>query len=134
MLTLGLSVVDLLRCRFATSAVGEVVEVARAIGNPSWEPHNGWRPRHAPSIRRLAGIHDLRPLLALLAADGRTPDFLRPVPAGPTGFIAAELEQIAATPNDEVVAEVERSWLARGPVEREVVQALAAPNAAETLA
>ena len=33
--TLELSVADLLRCRFAISPVSEVIEVARAMANPA---------------------------------------------------------------------------------------------------
>jgi hypothetical protein len=43
MITLELSVAELLHCRYAISAVGDVVEVARAIADPAARAaHGGW--------------------------------------------------------------------------------------------
>jgi DNA-binding transcriptional ArsR family regulator len=60
------------------------------------------------ALQRIAGAHDLRPLLALTRADVATPDFLRPTPSAPVTDIDAELERIRSTPNEQVRREVER--------------------------
>jgi DNA-binding transcriptional ArsR family regulator len=137
--TLELSVADLLRCRFAISAVSEVIEVARAIVNPaSRAAHIDWLRDHRAALQRIADANDLRPLLALMRAGGYMPDFLRPTPKGPLGEIDVELEQIRATPAERVHAEIDRCLNGRGPVvtdvERELLSDCAAQRLAELLA
>src|SRR5262249_54571056 len=128
MLTLELSIADLLGCRFATSAVGEAVEVGRVLANPAVRSRNEhWLRRHIPAVRCLAEERDLRPLLVLLSADAELPQFLRPLPAGSSGEIEGELEQIAATPSSRVAAEVERCLRGRRPVVADVARTLASP-------
>ena len=132
---LELSVADLLRCRFAISAVTEVIEVARAIADPaSRTAHGGWLGQHRAPLQRIAGAHDLRLLLALTRPGGSAPDFLRPTPAGPAGEIETELEQIRATPADRVRTEVERCLPRRWPIVTDVRRALMSDGAAERLA
>jgi DNA-binding transcriptional ArsR family regulator len=134
-LTLELSTADLLRCRFATSAVGEAVEVGRVLANPVAQRRNeGWLRRHVPAIRGLAERRDLRPLLALLSAGAQPPRFLRPLPVGSAGEIDAELEEIAATPSAEVAAEFERCLQRGGPVAPEVARTFASPVVAAHIA
>src|SRR5262249_57480065 len=95
MITLELSIADLLCCRFATSAVGEAVEVGRVLANPAVRSRNEhWLRRHIPAVRCLAEERDLRPLLVLLSAGAEPPQFLRPLPAGSTGPIHAQLQHI----------------------------------------
>jgi DNA-binding transcriptional ArsR family regulator len=97
---LELSVADVLRCRFAISPVSEVIEVARAIVQPAARAaHSAWLRQHRAALQRIAGAHDLRPLLALTGAQGSMPDFLLPTPSGPRGDIDAELERIRETPS-----------------------------------
>jgi DNA-binding transcriptional ArsR family regulator len=135
MVTLELSVADLLRCRFAISPVNEVVEVARAVANPAVCPeHGAWLREHAAQLRRVAAGHDLRPLFALLPPRGYTPAFLRPLPEGPAGEIDRELEQIRATAEARVRAEVDRSLESRGAVGQEVEHSLRSRGAATRLA
>jgi hypothetical protein len=107
--TFELSVADLLRCRFAVSPVSEVIEVAHAIASPAARAaHGAWLRQHRAALQRIAEAHDLRPLFALMRADGSTPDFLRPTPSGPVGEIDAELERIRVTPAEHARAEIER--------------------------
>jgi DNA-binding transcriptional ArsR family regulator len=133
--TLELSVSDLLRCRFAISPVSEVIEVARAIANPAARAaHSAWLRQHRAALQRIADAHDLRPLFALTRADGSTPDFLRPTPSGPVGEIDAELERIRTTPAEHVRAEIERRLQETGPIGDNVRRALFSDAAAERLA
>src|SRR5262245_22192553 len=104
--TLELSFADLLRCRFATSPVNEVVELARGAANARSRPVQGaWLQGHSPQPRRVAEGQDFRPLLALLPPSGYTPDFLRPLPKGSAREIHDELEQIAGTRDERVRVE-----------------------------
>jgi hypothetical protein len=55
MVSLQLSVADLLRCRFAISPVNEVGEAGRAIANPpALAAHRAWLREHDPALQRLA--------------------------------------------------------------------------------
>src|SRR5262249_17868025 len=131
MITLELSFADLLRCRFAISPVNEVVEMARAVADRTARPsHRAWLRQHSAPLRRVAAGHDLRPLFALLPRGGETPEFLRPLPRGSAGEIRIELEQIAATADERVRAEVDRCLEAQGPLGREAERALRARGAA----
>lgn len=133
--TLELSVADLLRCRFAISPVSEVIDVTHAIVNPAARAaHSAWLREHRAALQQIADAHDLRPLLALTRTDGSTPDFLRPTPSGPVGEIDAELERIHATPAEQVRAEVERRLQETGPIGDDVKRALLSDAAAERLA
>jgi hypothetical protein len=134
---LELSFADLLRFRFATSPVKEVVEVARAAANASSRPaQSAWLRRRSEQLRRVAGGHDLRPLFALLPPCGQTPDFLMPLPlpTGSAGEIDIELEQIARTPEQRVRVEIARCLDGRGPIAQDVERLLRSRGAAERLA
>jgi DNA-binding transcriptional ArsR family regulator len=125
----------LLRCRFAISPVGEVVEVARVLASPSARvAHRGWLGRHRAALQQVAGAHDLRPLLALLSSGQRTPGFLRPVPAGAFGEIESELDQICRTAEERVVREIARSLQALDALATDVERALRSEGVAERLA
>jgi DNA-binding transcriptional ArsR family regulator len=133
--TVELSVADVLRCRFAISAVGEVIELARAISDPAARAaHREWLGEHRAALRRIADDHDLRPLFALVRPGCEVPAFLRPPPGGPVGDIAVELEQIRATPARRVRAEVDRSLRGRPPIPVAVARALLSDGAAERMA
>jgi DNA-binding transcriptional ArsR family regulator len=133
--TLELSVADLLRCRFAISPVGEVIEVARAIANPAARAaHGAWLRRHEGALQRIAHTRNLRPLFAMTRADGAVPDFLRPTPSGPLGNIDAELERIRATPREQARDDIERHLRATGSPGADVERALLSNGAAERLA
>jgi DNA-binding transcriptional ArsR family regulator len=133
--TLELSVADLLLCRFAISAVSEVIEVARAIADPAARAaHGDWLRQHRTALQQTASAYDLRPLLVLTRPGGWVPDFLRPTPMGPVGEIEAELEQIRATPADRVHAEIERWVQGYPPMAAEVERLLRSDRAPERLA
>jgi hypothetical protein len=130
-----LSVADLLRCRFAISPVSEVIELARAIANPAARAaHSAGLRRHSAALQRIATSHDLRPLVALTRPGIHAPDFLRPPPSGPAAEIDAELEQVRATPAEQVRAEVRRSLRGHGPIAPDVERALLSDDAAGRLA
>jgi DNA-binding transcriptional ArsR family regulator len=133
--TLELSVADLLLCRFAISAVGEVVEIARAIADPAARAaHGDWLRQHRTALQQIASAYDLRPLFALTRASGCVPDFLQPTPVGPVGAIERELEQIRATPAERVHTEIERCVRGHEPMAAEVERVLFSDRAAERLA
>jgi DNA-binding transcriptional ArsR family regulator len=109
MATLEVSGVRLLHCRFAISAVSEVVEVARVLANPDARAaHRGWLRERRGDLQRVLEAHDLRLLFSLLAPDRCTPSFLKPVPSGPLGTIEAELEEVRATSDEQVRSEIAR--------------------------
>jgi DNA-binding transcriptional ArsR family regulator len=129
LVTLVFSLHDLLHCRFAISSVGEVVEAAHAIANPSARAaHAAWLRRQGPALRRLEQEHDLRPLFALLPASGYIPDFLTPLPRAPVGEIEAELAEIRETPEARVQEEIDRCLGGRSPVDAEVERLLRSPG------
>jgi DNA-binding transcriptional ArsR family regulator len=133
--TLELSVADLLRCRFAISPVSEVIEVARAVGLATARTaHTAWLRRHQAALERIADAHDLRPLLALTRHNDSVPDFLRPTPCGPMGQIDAELDRIRAAPSRHVQEAIDRCLHESGPIAADVEGALRSDGAAEQLA
>jgi DNA-binding transcriptional ArsR family regulator len=133
--TLEISVADLLRCRFAISPVGEVVEVAGAIARPAARAaHGAWLRRHRAALLRIAAAHDLRPLLALTRAGGSIPGFLSPTPVGPVGDIDDELKRIREAPPRLVRAEIERHLNQNGPLATDLERALLSDSAAERVA
>jgi Helix-turn-helix domain len=73
-------------------------------------------------------------LLALLHPRVDTPEFLRPLPKSSVGEIDAELEQIAATPEERVRAEVDRCLEVHGRIGPEVHRSLRSRGAAARLA
>jgi len=133
----ALSADDLLHCRFAISALGEVVEAARAIGVASSQgASTRWLSRERSTLRRLANAYDLRPLVALLPPDGLTPSFLRPIPQRPLATFDTEIEAVRRTPREVVVDEVERVLRGRmiaPAVERALRSDAAASRIAELL-
>jgi DNA-binding transcriptional ArsR family regulator len=134
MITLELSLDDLLRSRFAISALGEAMEAAHALANLRLDAgYAGWAQQQEQTLRRLARDHDLRPLFALVPACSYLPDFLMPLPRTPLSDIEAELAQVRATPPMRARAEIERTLSMRDPIEREVEEQLRAPDAVERL-
>lgn len=135
MVTLELSVLDLLRFRFAISPVHEVVEVARVVANPPLRiAHQAWLRRHASSLQRLADDHDLRPLLTLLTPCGTTPNFLQPLPRRSLGDITQELGQISETAEERVRHELDSCLAGIGTIEETVMRPLRARGAGKRLA
>jgi DNA-binding MarR family transcriptional regulator len=105
---------DLLRCRFALSPLWETVAAVRTLADPRRQAYHlpWWR-----QVRLRVDTAGMAPLFALLPRSGYTPDFLTPPPPGPLIDIDSELERVAATPIEQVTAELERSL--NGP-ERDV--------------
>ena len=135
MITLELSVDDLLRSRFAISALGEVVEAAHAIAShPTNAGYTTWARAQQRTVQRLARDHDLRPLFALVPPCSYIPDFLMPLPRSPTGDLDAELAEVRATPAARARTEIERCLSRRGPVPHDVEQQLRAPDVVQRLA
>jgi DNA-binding transcriptional ArsR family regulator len=136
MVTLEFSVADLLRCRFAISAIREAVEAAYAIANPpARAAQASWLRQQEPTLHGLVEMYDLRPLFTILTAcGGPIPDFLTPLPTGSLGEIESELAQIRATPEDRVRVEVDRCLQTRGPIDKDVERCLRAQGAATRLA
>ena len=134
MVTPELSVADLLHCRFAISPVGEVFEVARAIGDPAARAaHADWLSDRRRALERIAHTHDLRPLLAVARAHDSMPHFLRPPPSGPVAGIDLELERIRTTPAEQAYDEIDRCLRANGATEPDVARALLSRGAAKLL-
>jgi DNA-binding transcriptional ArsR family regulator len=121
MITLEFSAADLLRCRFAISPVGELLQVAHALANPGAHTHAAWLRDRRPTLERLAREHDLRPLLAVMPERGYVPDFLTPLPTGPLGNIDDELSEIRRTPPERARAEVARSLQNREALDGDVL-------------
>jgi DNA-binding transcriptional ArsR family regulator len=135
MITLELSLDDVLRCRFAVSALGETIDAARAMANPDTATgHAGWLRINQQGLRRLHREHDLRPLFALLQPCSDTSDFLMPLPQAPLSEIDAELEMVRATSSERARREINRCLDKRGSVERDVERLLRSPVAVEHLA
>jgi DNA-binding transcriptional ArsR family regulator len=135
MITLELSLDDLLRSRFAISAVGEAVEAAHAIANPpAAAAYAGWVREQEKTLRRVMREHDLRPLFALVPPCSYMPDFLMPLPRSPVGDLDAELAEVRATPVAQARAEIERCLTRRDPIEHDVQQQLRSQDVVELLA
>jgi DNA-binding transcriptional ArsR family regulator len=134
MLTLELSLDDLLRSRFAISALGEAVEAAHAIANPpAAAGYARWRDQEQ-TLRQVAREHDLRPLFALVPSCSYIPDFLLPLPRSPLGDLEAELAAVRATPAARARAEIERCLSRRERIPHDVEKQLRSPDVVERLA
>jgi Family of unknown function (DUF5937)/Helix-turn-helix domain len=134
-ITLELSLDDLLRSRFAISAVGEAIEAAHAIANPPAATGDARWPRDCEqTMRRLAREHDLRPLFALVPSCSYMPDFLMPPPRSPVGDLEAELAQVRVTPAARARAEIERCLSGRDAIEHDVERQLRSRDVVQRLA
>lgn len=135
MITLELSLDDLLRSRFAVSAVGEAIEAAHAIANPAASAaYSRWVREQGETLQHVAREHDLRPLFALVPSCSYMPDFLMPLPRSPVGDLDAELAEVRATPAARAAAEIERCLSRREPIEHDVEQQLRSPDVVDRLA
>lgn len=135
MITLELSIDDLLSSRFAISAVGEAIEAAHAIANPpAGAGYTGWMRSQKKTLRRMSRAHDLRPLFALVPSCSYIPDFLMPLPQSPAGDLEAELDRVRATPAARARTEIERCLTRREPIDSDIEEQLRAPDAILRLA
>ena len=108
------SVEDLARTRFAISPMWELIHSLVALRDPSYAA------LHVPWLRSLSGRLDglaLERAVALTPPRGYGPDFLVPLPIGPLGNIAEDLEALRATPTAHIRADMElfAAQHARGP-------------------
>jgi uncharacterized protein DUF5937/helix-turn-helix protein len=98
---------DLARVRFAISPLVELRHSRRVLEDP------GAQALHLPWVieaRRALADLDLAPLRALDPADVYSPDFISPPPTSPLAELEDELARIAATPTEQVRAEIRRSY------------------------
>jgi hypothetical protein len=134
-ISLELSLDDLLQSHFAISAVGEALEAAHAIAYPAASAgYTGWVRQQEATLRRVTREHDLRPLFALVPSCSCMPDFLMPLPRVLVGDLDAELRDIRATPTARAAAEIERCLSTRGPIEHDVEKQLRAHDVVGRLA
>src|SRR5262245_27718287 len=134
MITLEFSLSDLLRSRFAISAVGEAIEAAHVIANPGADgDYTGWLRTQGQALQRVARQHDLRLLFALVPSCSYIPDFLMPLPRSPFGDLEAELAVVRATPAERAAAEIERCLSRRDPIEPDIARQLRARDAVARL-
>lgn len=109
-LDLRLGPVDITGIRFARSPMWETMEATRTVREPR---------RHAFHLSWLRAVDAdacaaaMRVLEPLTPQGGNQPDFLIPIPTGPTTTIEDDLAAVAETPLDIVVTELEYSLGAR---------------------
>src|SRR5262245_36043866 len=98
-----------------------------------------WLRRNELALRRLEREHDLRPLFGLMGASRYYPDFLTPPSRAVLGRIEAELDDVRATPEVQVQAEIDRTLSTSlqstfAGLPPDVERQLRSPGAAERLA
>ncbi|MEV7523584.1 winged helix-turn-helix domain-containing protein [Streptomyces sp. NPDC091371] len=104
MIQLTVDAAGLARSRFVVSPLHQVVGTLMPWGLAPPNDVGPWLARARRSLRR-AGL----PLLSALALEGAGyfPDFLSPYPSSPAPSIEEELELVARTAPDRVIAELE---------------------------
>ena len=134
MVTFVFSIDSVLHCRFGISPLGEVLQVARALGAAARDtPHFLWLNQRRETLVRLNEIHDLTPLRVLLPERGYAPDFLTPPPTSPLADISDELDTISSTPLDRARTEIAQSLEGRD-VDRRTLRIVRSPDAPKRLA
>src|SRR5215216_6261813 len=110
MVTIHLGPEDVAAVRFAISPLMELHSSVRALDHPEarWL-HLPWV---AETRERVAGL-DISMLRALQPAKAYTPDFVNPPPRTPLGDLEQELEEMLATPAEQVRAEIRRGYAGR---------------------
>jgi hypothetical protein len=107
MLVLRFGPEDLANVRFAVSPLVEVYRSVRALEDPAAQALQlPW----ISSTRELVADLDLELLNALQPVEVYSPDFIHPPPTTPLAELDDELEAMAATPADEVRAEVQLAY------------------------
>ena len=133
---LVLSLADALRIRFAISPLGETVQLSRAMASPAAYTRGTpamWLQRHQLARRRLERDHDLRPLLALMAAGSQGPEFLTPHRESSLGDIDRELAEIRATPAEHARTEIDHTLSTCASLEPAIERRLRTPDAANRI-
>jgi hypothetical protein len=110
MVTIRLRPEDVAGVRFAISPLMELHNSVRTLDHPEakWL-HLPWV---AETRERVAGL-DISLLRALQPAKAYTPDFINPPPRTPLGDLDQELEEMLATPTEQVRAEIRRGYAGR---------------------
>ena len=107
MITLRFGHGALAHVRFAISPLTEARRSLRVLDDPGGGAlHLPW----AIEARRLTAGLDLSLLRALDPADVYTPDFVSPPPTSPLDDFEDQLAVVAATPPEQALAEVQRSY------------------------
>ncbi|MFC4947843.1 ArsR/SmtB family transcription factor [Pseudonocardia sp. GCM10023141] len=102
-LELRLGTADVAGLRFARSPLWETMEALRTLGDPRRQAfHLFW----LRSVDRAAVAAAARELAPLIPTPGYTPDFLIPIPTGPTTTVDDDLATVAATPLQVVEREL----------------------------
>jgi DNA-binding transcriptional ArsR family regulator len=123
---------DSARVRFALSPLWEAFSALRVLTEPRRRSyHLPWLESVRPKLAQV----EVELLLALSPRVGWTPDFLTPVPTGPTTTVAEQLDRVRATPPDLAQRDISRSFAQRGdqPVPAVGRQLLESPEAAPRL-
>lgn len=103
-LELRLGATDVANLRFARSPMWETMEALRTLREPRRQAyHLSW----LRSLDRRAAEPAVAAMRPLVHISGYTPDFLIPIPTGPTTEIDDDLATIAATPIAVVVRELQ---------------------------
>jgi DNA-binding transcriptional ArsR family regulator len=96
---------DLSTIRFAWSPAWETLSAVRMFIDPGGRPyHQTW---HAAMAGEAARLH-LAPLFAVNPRRGSVPDFLTPPPRQPAPRFRDQLDEIRATPPEQVTEELRR--------------------------
>lgn len=132
-LRIGVGPDDLTRSRFAISQLWELIGAIKLLSGARQEPLlRPWLLRARDRFRRLCRDADIEVILAL-EAPGWGADFISPVPSGATGTIADLLQNVRATPPEQVRRDVERA-LRRHRVGERVRALLTRDDAADYVA
>jgi hypothetical protein len=107
MITLRFGHGALAHVRFAISPLTEARRSLRVLDDPA---RGALHLRWAIEARRLTAGLDLSLLRALEPADVYTPDFVSPPPTSPLDGFEDQLAVVAATPPEQALAEVQRSY------------------------
>ncbi len=134
MVTFVFSIDSALHCRFGISPLGEVLQVARAIGAAARDTaHFAWLNRRREVLVALNEAHDLTPLRVLLPESGYVPDFLTPPPTSPLADVSDELDRVRSTPLERARKEIAKSLEGR-EVDRKTLRMVRSADAPKRLA
>src|SRR3954447_9537157 len=98
--------------RFAISPLVELMRSVRVLHDPSGQAlHLPWIVEARAALGRL----DLGPLWELQAPTRYTPDFVHPPPRTPLAELDDELDEMLATPPEQIRAEVQRTYRGQPP-------------------
>src|SRR3954447_25568745 len=98
--------------RFAISPLVELMRSVRVLHDPSGQAlHLPWIVEARAALGRL----DLGPRWDLQAPTRYTPDFVHPPPRTPLAELDDELDEMLATPPEQIRAEVQRTYRGQPP-------------------